>query len=125
MSEIQRFVIEDNGRLQEIYVETPEVGKLPDQIPVERRPGEKGIARDAIIQMQNVQEKVQAYANLAIGALKNMPDAEEVTLKFGVKLNGKTGIIFTESSAEGSLEVQVKYNFQNKSREALQTSPLT
>jgi len=40
---------------------------------------------------------------------------EEISLKFGIKLGGKTGIIFTEGSAEGSMEISVKCKFPTTS----------
>ncbi|WP_292760458.1 CU044_2847 family protein [Nostoc sp. NOS(2021)] len=54
----------------------------------------------------------------AIGAFKNLgaAEVEEVTLKFGLKIGGKTGIPFvTEGSAESNFEIEVKCKFpENK-----------
>jgi hypothetical protein len=41
-------------------------------------------------------------------------EVEEVTIKFGIKLGGKTGIPFvTEGSAESNFEFEVKCKFPN------------
>ena len=115
MSEPQRLLIEDNGKTLELYVESPSGSGFPASEPTRSiRPGAKGLTTEAVVlKMAEVQEKIQAYANFAIGAFQHLGSAEveEMTLKFGIKLGGKTGIIFTEGSAEGSMEVSVKCKF--------------
>ena len=113
MSELKRLLIEDQGKVLEIYVETPQTPPTPEPTNIGKRPGEKGATDDVLLKMAEVQEKIQAYANFAIGAFQHLGGAEveEITLKFGIKLGGKTGIIFTEGSAEGSMEISVKCKF--------------
>ena len=113
MSELQRLLIEENGKTVEIFVETPIVPAIPNPTNTGKRPGEKGATDEVLLKMSEVQAKIQTYANFAIGAFQHLASAEveEITLKFGIKLGGKTGIIFTEGSAEGSMEISVKCKF--------------
>jgi hypothetical protein len=113
MSELKRLLIEDNGKILEIYVESPATPPLPVPVDSGKRPGEKGATDEVLLRMSEIQEKIQTYANFAIGAFRHLAAAEveEISLKFGIKLGGKTGIIFTEGSAEGSMEVSVKCIF--------------
>ena len=113
MSELQRLLIEENGKTVEIFVEAPTVPAIPNPNNIGKRPGEKGVTDEVLLKMSEVQSKIQTYANFAIGAFQHLGSAEveEITLKFGIKLGGKTGIIFTEGSAEGSMEISVKCKF--------------
>ena len=109
MSEVQRLIIKEDDQEYEIYVESNSVAEVPE----EEEPG----YRDGLptLNIQEFQGKIRNYAKLAVGAFKNLPDAEEVTVKFGIKLGGKTGIPFlTEGSAESNFEIEVKYNLANK-----------
>ncbi|MCA6587053.1 MAG: CU044_2847 family protein [Pseudanabaena sp.] len=113
MSELQRILIEENGKTVEIFVESPPVPAIANPTNTGKRPGEKGATDEVLLKMSEVQSKIQTYANFAIGAFQHLGSAEveEITLKFGIKLGGKTGIIFTEGSAEGSMEISVKCKF--------------
>jgi len=113
MSELQRLVIQENGKTVEIYVEVPPIPPISEPVSPGKRPGEKGSTDEILLKMDEIQEKVKTYANFAIGAFKNLAGAEveEINLKFGIKLGGKTGVIFTEGSAEGSMEISVKCKF--------------
>lgn len=117
MSELKRLLIEENGKVLEIYVESPPIPPLPASTELGKRPGEKGSIDEVFLKISEIQEKIQTYANLAIGALQHLSavEVEEITLKFGVKLGGKTGVIFTEGSAEGSMEISVKCKFSTTS----------
>ncbi len=112
MSELQRLMIEENGQIVEIYVETPQIADIPEPTNTGKRSGAKGGTDDVLLKMEEVQSKIQAYANFAIGAFKHLGGAEveEISLKFGIKLGGKTGIIFTE----GSMEISVKCKFSKE-----------
>ncbi|MHC5862301.1 CU044_2847 family protein [Nostoc sp.] len=109
MSEVQRLIIKEDEREYEIYVES----KTATEVPEEEEPGYRdGLPTLNIAEFQN---KIRDYAKLAVGAFKNLPDAEEVTVKFGIKLGGKTGIPFlTEGSAESNFEIEIKYNLAEK-----------
>lgn len=113
MSELTRLLIEENGITTEIYVEAPPTPSIAEPTRSGTRPGEKGATDEVLLKMSEIQSKITTYANFAIGAFQKLGGAEveELNLKFGIKLGGKTGIIFTEGSAEGSMEVSVKCKF--------------
>jgi hypothetical protein len=113
MSELKRLLIEDDGKTVEIFVESPSIPTLPDPPTIAKRPGEKGATDEILLKMADIQSQIQSYAKFAIGAFQHLGTAEveEITLKFGIKLGGKTGVIFTEGSAEGSMEISVKCKF--------------
>ena len=109
MSQVQRLIVKEDDLEYEIYVESNTAAEVPE----EEEPG----YRDGLptVNMKEFQNKVRDYAKLAVGAFKNLPDAEEITVKFGIKLGGKTGIPFlTEGSAESNFEIEVKYNLAQK-----------
>lgn len=68
----------------------------------------------AIASMQQVHKYIRFYTKYAIGAFKNFAGAEieELNLKFGLKIGGKTGIpMLTEGSGEANFEIEVKCKF--------------
>ena len=76
-----------------------------------------GIKEDAIKSLQEIHETIRFYTKYAIGAFKNLGDAqvEEVNLKFGLKISGEAGIpILTKASAESNFEISVKCKFPPK-----------
>ncbi|NMF84522.1 CU044_2847 family protein [Nodosilinea sp. P-1105] len=117
MSELTRLLVEDNGTITEIYVEAPPTPPIAEPSRSGTRPGEKGVTDEVLLKMEEIQSNITAYANFAIGAFQRLGGAEveELNLKFGIKLGGKTGVIFTEGSAEGSMEISVKCKFPPKS----------
>jgi len=77
----------------------------------------KGFKEDAIKNLQEIHETIRFYTKYAIGAFKNLGDAqvEEVNLKFGLKIGGEAGIpILTKASAESNFEISVKCKFPPK-----------
>jgi hypothetical protein len=112
MSELKRLLIQDNGKTVEIFVESPSLPTLSDTTSA-TRPSAKGTTDEILLKMADIQSQIQSYAKFAIGAFQHLGTAEveEITLKFGIKLGGKTGVIFTEGSAEGSMEISVKCKF--------------
>ncbi len=118
MLELQHFLIDDNGTPVEIVVESPTLPEINDSNVINERPGAKGSTDQVLLKMADIQSQIQAYAKFAIEAFQHLGTAEveEINLKFGIKLGGKTGVIFTEGSAEGSMEISVKCKFPtNKS----------
>jgi hypothetical protein len=113
MSEVQSLIIKDDDQEYTIYVES----KASPQLIEEEEPGYRDLL--PTVNIRDFQDKIRGYAKLAVGAFKNLPDAEEVTVKFGIKLGGKTGIPFlTEGSAESNFEIEVKYNLADKNKSA-------
>jgi len=108
----------DTGETMTIFVETKKPVDLltppfvPDRLDDDRE--SYGLTEDAIAKLKDVHGTIRAYAWYAIGAFKNLGGAEveEINLKFGLKIGGKTGVpILTEGSAEANFEVSVKCKF--------------
>ncbi|MEB3357614.1 MAG: CU044_2847 family protein [Synechococcales bacterium] len=120
MSEIQPILLEsDDGSTYTIFVESKTPVEVPDALP---SPGtvddddreSYGITEDTLAKLKEIHGTIRAYAWYAIGAFKNFGGAEieEMTLKFGLKIGGKTGVpIVTEGSAEANFEISVKCKF--------------
>ena len=110
MSEVERLLVKEDGQEYELFIESKTVSDLPESDDEE--PGTRSL-RPAV-DIQKVHEKIRGYTKFAVGAFKNFSEAEveEVTIKFGIKLGGKTGIPFvTEGSAESNFEIEVKCKF--------------
>jgi hypothetical protein len=127
MADVQPVLLQDeDGTTYTIYVESTTPAILPPDLPA---PGEMdederesmGITEDAIAKLQEIHGTIRAYAWYAIGAFKNFGGAEveELNLKFGLKIGGKTGVpIVTEGSAEANFEISVKCKFPDKPKQA-------
>ncbi len=113
MSDIEHLIIQDGDEAIELFVQSKTPSELPTpELPAPDSEYESYGAKDAVIvQIQDIHKKIRGYTKLALGAFKNFSEAEveEVTIKFGIKLGGKTGIPFvTEGSAESNFEFEVK-----------------
>jgi Trypsin-co-occurring domain 1 len=115
-------LLDEDGTTYTIFVETtaPEV-LLPS---VETEDGDResyGITEDTVAKLKEIHSTIRAYAWYAIGAFKNFGGAEveELNLKFGLKIGGKTGVpILTEGSAEANFEISVKCKFPDPSKQS-------
>jgi Trypsin-co-occurring domain 1 len=121
MANLQPVHLQDeDGTIYTIFIETtaPEV-PLPS---VETEEGDResyGIAEDTVAKLEEIHGTIRTCAMYAIGAFKNFGGAEieELNLKFGLKIGGKSGVpILTEGSAEANFEISVKCKFPNKSQ---------
>jgi len=115
MSELQRLLVEEDGKTYEIFIESKTSAEtFPEPAPDEDERSSRDIRTDAMVKMQQARQMIRAYAIYALSAFKDfgMAEVEEVTLKFGVKMGGKAGIPYiTEGSAESNLEIEVKCKF--------------
>lgn len=114
MSEVKQFQFEENGEIFEIFIETKSSPEIPIRFADDDDPGGMGVVNDISTKMQRAQSMIRGYTLYALNAFKNLGDAnvEEVSLKFGLKIGGKTGIPYiTEGSADCNLEVAVKCSF--------------
>lgn len=119
MSQVQIFQIqEEDGEIYTMYIETNEAvdtPKVSDDTERKSDREEYGLdTQEVLVQMAEVHKAIRSYTRYAIGAFKNFSDehVEEVTLKFGLKIGGKTGIPFlAEASSEGNFEIEVKCKF--------------
>ncbi|KAM3094612.1 CU044_2847 family protein [Phormidesmis sp. 146-12] len=121
MSEIQPLhVREENGDTYTIYVAVKDDAvDIPAPVPSDD-PDREGYGLDPqaiMVEMVEVHQAIQAYTRYAIGAFKNFSTEhiEEVNLKFGLKIGGRTGIPFlAEATSEGNFEIEVKCKFSNQ-----------
>ncbi|UZQ56238.1 CU044_2847 family protein [Trichothermofontia sichuanensis B231] len=112
MTDIQRLLIEENGETYEIYIESKDEPAMPTPSRYDR-PG-MGIREDTATKMQSAHRLIRGYTAYVLSAFRDFSAAqvEEVTLTFGIKIGGKTGIPYiTEGSAESNLQIQVKCKF--------------
>ncbi len=113
MADVDRLVFEDEqGNDYTLFMEAAEPLDLPDT-PTSNDDDEyerMGI-NDVKVKLSDVHNKLQNYARYAIGAFQNVPfaDVEEITLKFGIKVSGSTGIpVLTHDSVEGDFHIEIK-----------------
>lgn len=120
MAEVQRLLLEENGEVFEIYIESKSTPTMPtvasQQDDDEDEDESYGFQppQEAIAKMKEARQMIRGYALYALGAFKDFGAAEieEVKLKFGLKIGGKAGIPYiTEGSAESNLEIEVKCRF--------------
>ncbi|WP_375515133.1 CU044_2847 family protein [uncultured Nostoc sp.] len=119
MSNIERLVFEEDGEIYTILFESKETPTVPEIVTPEVDDDKEsyGWREEAFVKIEEVHHQIRAYTKYAIGAFKNLgaAEVEEVTLKFGLKIGGKTGIPFvTEGSAESNFEIEVKCKFPEK-----------
>jgi len=108
------YIEQEDGEIREITIAESD-NDLPADTDSDRE--SYGIKEDAIAKLQDIHETIRFYTKYAIGAFKNLgeADVEEVTLKFGLKIGGEAGIpILTKASAESNFEIQVKCKFPPK-----------
>ncbi len=114
MADLQKLQIEEDGATYTIYVDTRENTEIPEQTELGDDRESYGLAEDTVVKLEEVHSSIRAYTKYAIGAFRNLGavEVEEINLKFGLKIGGKTGIpILTEGSAEANFEIQVKCKF--------------
>ena len=122
MSEIQPLQIrEESGETYTIYVALKDdAADISAPSPSLDDPDREGYGIDpqaVLVEMVEVHQAIQLYTRYAIGAFKNFgtDHIEEVNLKFGLKIGGKTGIPFlAEATSEGNFEIEVKCKFPKK-----------
>lgn len=116
MTDIQKFVVKDDGQEYEFYIEP---GALAD-IEADEDEGYRDISLPTI-DMKKVHRTIRGYAWYAVGAFVNfgLAEIEEMNLEFNLKVAGKAGMpVLAEASAEGSFKVQVKCKFPDTKPES-------
>lgn len=118
MADVQGFRFQEGGETYEIYIESK---STPNQQPLiagdDDDPGGMGITDDVMGRMQKARTMIRGYTLYALSAFRDLggTEVEEVSLKFGLKIGGKTGIPYiTEGSADCNLEVSVKCKLPSK-----------
>ncbi len=118
------FITDDNGEPLEIvlYSQNPVELDLP-KTPSKTTGSDdddwesKGATDVALASLQQVHKYIRSYTRYVIGAFKNFSGAEieEMNIKFGLKIAGKTGLpMLTEGSGGADFEVSVKCKFPNQ-----------
>ena len=110
------YIEQEDGEILVIEISESEGDQISNTTNKNDRES-KGFKEDTIKNLQDVHETIRFYTKYAIGAFKNLGDAqvEEVTLKFGLKIGGEAGIpILTKASAESNFEISVKCKFPLK-----------
>ncbi|MEC4896042.1 MAG: CU044_2847 family protein [Oscillatoria sp. PMC 1051.18] len=111
-----------------IYIEAQENIAVTDSVPV--TDDEEELTRDdlggaakgwgqnrGIPNFEAVENTIKAYTNYTLNAFKKVAagNIDKVTLKFGIKVGGKTGIPYvTEGTAESNLKITVECSFPNE-----------
>ena len=76
------------------------------------------LQKQAVKNFQAIQTTIRAYTNYTLNAFKEIANAnvDKVTLEFGIKIGGETGIPYvTKGTAESNLKITVECSFPNKS----------
>ncbi|MCU0541434.1 MAG: hypothetical protein MUE44_04510 [Oscillatoriaceae cyanobacterium Prado104] len=72
--------------------------------------------KQAVKNFQAIQSTIRAYTNYTLNAFKQVAIAnvDKVTLEFGIKIGGETGIPYvTKGTAESNLKITVECSFPN------------
>ena len=118
MSDVDRLIFEDEqGNDYTMFIEAAEGLDLPETTDSDDEFERMGPS-DVKVKLSEVHDKLQSYARYAIGAFQNVPfvDVEEITLKFGIKISGSTGIpVLTRGSVEGDFHIEIKCKPEKRS----------
>jgi hypothetical protein len=109
MTDIQKFVVKDDGEEYEFYIEPGELAN----IEADEDEGYRDISLPTI-DMKKVHSTIRGYARYAVGSFVNfgLAEIEEMNLEFNLKIAGKAGMpVLVEGSAEGTFKIQVKCKF--------------
>jgi len=109
------YIEQEDGEILGIEISESEDDRALEDTESDRE--SYGLKEDAIKNLQEIHETIRFYTKYAIGAFKNLGDAqvEEVILKFGLKISGEAGIpILTKASAESNFAIEVKCKFPAK-----------
>ena len=115
--QLQSLMIQDGDEILEIAIYTKDPVDFQPTEPRDEYEAKGALSDKAIASLQDVHKFVRLYTKYAIGAFKNFTEAEieEINLKFGIKIAGKTGIpMLTEGSTDANFEIQVKCKFPSK-----------
>ena len=72
-----------------------------DEIPLAKQPLDKLVGR------------IKPVADILFGALKELNTPQEINLEFGIKLGGKTGIVFASAETECNFKIGLKWTNPN------------
>ena len=104
----------DNSRLVRIKLDDDtevvfETGLEPDgkeELVSTKGRGELPLAKQPLDQLVG---RIRPVANTLFGALKELNTLQEINLEFGIKLGGKTGIVFASAETECNFKIGLKW----------------
>lgn len=118
MSEVTQFVIEDEqGNDYVMYIEAAEKMDLSTEVEDDGEYDSMGPSNAIHVKLSEIHNKLRTYAYYATGAFRDLPfvDVEEMTMKFGIKVSGSTGIPFlTKGTAEADFHIELKCKPQKR-----------
>ena len=106
------YIEAEDGEMQTI-----EIADIDEDIALDAEDDERetyGAKEIAIQRLKDIHQTIRFYVKYVIGAFTNLGGAEveELNLKFGLKIDGETGVpILTKASAESYFEIEVKCKF--------------
>jgi hypothetical protein len=111
MANDEYLAFEEGGQVYQVTVkpQTLRPSQQDDDAYEDYGPQEQAIAT-----MQRARQMIRTCAIQTVSAFRNFGVAhvEEVNLKFGIKMGGKTGLPYiTEVAGEGNLEISIKCTF--------------
>jgi hypothetical protein len=111
MNEPIEFLVEDDMGVQRYTI-------VDNDSPIQEMPESDresmGVGDIATAQLQQIHATIRAYTRYALGAFRQLGDAEvkEITLKFGLKIAGEGGLpILAKASTEGCFNIEVTCAF--------------
>ena len=99
---LYRFELEDGT---EVVFETT-LGAEGGEELVSREEGEIPLAKE---RLDVLASKIRPVAQTVLGALKELNTPQEITLEFGIKLGGKSGIVFASAETECNFKIGLKW----------------
>jgi hypothetical protein len=69
----------------------------------------KGEVPEAPERLDALVGKIKPVAQILFGALKELNTPQEINLEFGIKLGGKTGIVFASAETECNFKIGLKW----------------
>jgi Trypsin-co-occurring domain 1 len=111
MTDARKLTMNADGEEYDIYISQTEDIDIVESDPDYRD--------EDVIDLEKVHKSIRGYAKYAIDAFRNidMPEVEKVTLKFNLKIAGKTGIpMLMEGSTESNFEIQVECKFVDRQK---------
>lgn len=70
---------------------------------------EKGELPEAPEPLDALVGRIKPVAQILFGALKELNTPQEINLEFGIKLGGKTGIVFASAETECNFKIGLKW----------------
>ncbi len=104
MKHLVEFPLEDGDSIL-VEVDEPLSGAIDDRIGISDE-----IAQKAKQSFESAISKIQPVANAIIAKVRSLNEpADEVEVKFGLKMSAELGAIIASGNAEGNYEITLKW----------------